>query len=333
MTKTIQTIGILGAGAWGTALAQAAASAGRDVIIQAIEADVVESINTAHENRLFLPAIPLSDRIRATTDITEAVSNVDAVLAVTPAQFLRATLEAAAKDWNGAVPIILCSKGIEQNTGLLMSEIAAQTVKGAPVLVLSGPTFAGEVARGLPTGAVLAGENLGLVAKIADAIGTQTFRLYHATDIIGAEIGGAVKNVMAVACGIVEGRKLGDNARATLITRGLAEIVRLAEARGGRAETLMGLSGLGDLVLTCNAMQSRNFSFGVEIGRGRTAAEVESERQTVAEGVHTAAATVMLAKKLNVDMPIVSAVDGVLNHKIDLDAAIAGLLSRPVGEE
>ena len=333
MSTSIKTIGILGAGAWGTALAEAAASAGCDVVLHAIEKEVVASISEVGENRLFLPGVKLNERIRATGDVADAIWGADLVLAVMPAQFLRSTLGLVAKSWKAGVPIVLCSKGIEQNTGKLMSEVAAEALPDAPALVLSGPTFASEVARGLPTGAMLAGKNPALVATVADAIGTRTFRLYYGTDVIGAEIGGAVKNVIAVACGIVEGKKLGDNARATLITRGLAEIVRLAEAKGGRPETLMGLAGVGDLVLTCNAMQSRNFSFGVEVGRGLTVAAIEAERKTVAEGVHTAAATVALAETLGVDMPIVRAVDGVLNHGLVLDDAIQGLLSRPVGEE
>ena len=333
MTKPSQTIGIIGAGAWGTALAQTIAGEGHAVTLQAHEAEVVEAINTTHENTTFLPGITLSPAVRATGTLAEAVRGADAVLVVTPAQFLRATLAAARADWPEATPVVICSKGIEQRTGLLMSEVAAEVLPDVPVAALSGPTFAIEVARGLPTGAVLAAADAALAERLARMLGTRTFRLYHGTDIISAEVGGAVKNVLAIACGIVAGRKLGDNARATLITRGLAEIVRLAEARGGRAETLMGLSGLGDLTLTANAMQSRNFSLGVALGEGKMLDDIMGARTSVAEGVFTAAAVVELAGHAGVDMPICTAVDRVLNQGADLDETIQWLLSRPVGEE
>ncbi|MBT4464458.1 MAG: NAD(P)H-dependent glycerol-3-phosphate dehydrogenase, partial [Rhodospirillaceae bacterium] len=202
-----------------------------------------------------------------------------------------------------------------------------------PLAVLSGPTFAREVADGLPTGVTLACSDEVLGARLADAIGDSLFRAYRAKDMIGAELGGSVKNVLAIACGIVEGRKLGDNARAALITRGLSEITKLAAAKGGEPETLMGLAGLGDLTLTCNAMQSRNFSLGVALGEGRSLSDILGERTSVAEGVHTASSVTQLAKRLNVDAPICAAMDGILNHFVDIDAAIEGLLARPVGDE
>ena len=324
---------VLGAGAWGTALAQVAACEGHRVTLQAHEADVVASINQTRENTTFLPGVELHAGITAVTDAAEAVNGADAVLAVTPAQFLRDVLNTAARGWQKDTPLVICSKGVEQRTGLLMSEVAAEVLPGEPLCALSGPTFAIEVARGLPTGAVLACHDAGLAEKLAYVLGSRTFRLYHGTDIISAEVGGAVKNVLAIGCGIVQGKKLGDNARATLITRGLAEMSRLARAKGGHPETLMGLSGMGDLVLTCTAMQSRNFSLGVALGEGKPLDAIMAERKTVAEGVFTAAAVTGLAAREGVEMPICTALDRVLTHGADLDDTIQWLLSRPVGEE
>jgi glycerol-3-phosphate dehydrogenase (NAD(P)+) len=330
--NTYQRIGIVGAGGWGTALALIARRTGRDAILWAHEPEVADDINTRHINPLFLPGIALDPNIRATTDPAEA-ADADAVLLAMPAQFVRGLARRLAHHWRAGTPALICAKGIEQETGALMSEVVAEELPGVAIAVLSGPTFASEVARSLPTAVTLAARDPKLAAALAHALGTPRFRIYTGDDVVGAEIGGAVKNVIAIACGIVEGRKLGDNARAALITRGLAEILRLAAAKGGEARTLMGLAGLGDLTLTCNAVQSRNFSLGVALGRDRPLAAIMAERTTVAEGVFSASSVMALARRLGVEMPICAAVDAVLNHGADLDSAIARLLARPVGAE
>ncbi len=332
MTEKIETIGIVGAGAWGTALACTAARAGRAVVLQAHEPEVAEIINEIHENALFLPGVPLAMEIRATTELAD-VAACDAVLLVTPAQFLRAVTRDMARSWRPGVAAVICAKGIEAGSGALMSEVCAETLPTAPLAVLSGPTFAREVAEGLPTAVTLACPDTALGETLAEALGTPRFRIYRSNDLVGAEIGGAVKNVLAIACGIVEGRNLGDNARAALITRGLSEIVRLALAKGGEAKTVSGLAGLGDLTLTCNALQSRNFSLGVALGEGRYLQDVLAERSSVAEGVHSAEAVSALARSLGVQAPICTAVDGILNNGADIDATITGLMARPVGPE
>ncbi|MCK6449459.1 MAG: NAD(P)-dependent glycerol-3-phosphate dehydrogenase [Alphaproteobacteria bacterium] len=328
----MKMIGILGAGAWGTALALVARRAGRDVILWAREPDVAQAINARHENPVFLPGIALDPGIRATTALA-ALAAADAVLLVVPAQYMRATTRAlAASLGQRRPPVVLCAKGIEDG-GALMTEVVAATLPGCAQAVLSGPTFAKEVARGLPTAVTLATTDPALGDALLRAIGTPTFRTYLSPDPVGAEVGGAVKNVLAIACGIVIGRKLGDNARAALITRGLAEIVRLATAIGGRRETCMGLSGLGDLTLTCNGPQSRNLSLGIALGQGRRLAEVVAERRSVAEGVASAAAVIARARREGVDMPIVAAVDAVLNRGADIEAELHALLARPFREE
>ena len=329
----MQKIGVIGAGSWGTAMAIAAGRAGRKVSIWALEADVVNEINETHENKTFLSGIKLDPAITATTDIGEAL-DVDAVLMVAPAQHVRAVCEMAKDSWKPGTPIILCSKGVEKNTLLLMSEIAKEILgDGAPIAILSGPTFAKEVANGLPSAVTLACADAELGQQLVDAMASKTFRPYYSNDIIGAQLGGAIKNVLAIACGIVEGRGLGNNARAALITRGLAEIARLGKVLGADPMTLMGLSGLGDLTLTCNAMQSRNFSLGYELGQGKKLAEVLSERNTVAEGVPSSTSVVELAQKNQVDMPICQAVYAILNVEADLDSVVLGLLNRPLNVE
>ena len=328
MTK----IGVLGGGAWGTALAAAACRAGSEVLVQAREPEVVEAINTGHVNSLFLPDAGLDPRIRATTAVTEAI-DADVVLVVTPAQHLREALEGVAGQWPKDVPAVVCSKGIEQGTCALMSEIAAEALPEAPVAILSGPTFAIEVALDQPTAVTVASQSAGVNDRVIPALSSSRFRIYGSDDVIGAQVGGAVKNVLAIACGIVEGRNLGDNARAALITRGLAEIVRLGVAKGARPETLSGLSGFGDLTLTCNAMQSRNFSLGVALGEDRSLDEIVGSRNSIAEGVFTASSVTELARRLDVEVPICTAVDGVINHFAAIDATIDGLLSRPLKDE
>ena len=318
-------LGVIGGGAWGTALAQVAASGGRDVLLWAREPEVVEAINAAHENALFLPGLKLAETIRATGELTELAS-CGAWLVVTPAQHMRAVLEAAP---GADKPLILCSKGIEEESGALLHQVAAEACPDAPISVLSGPTFAHEVAAGLPTAVTLASEDQSLAEALRDRIAQPTFRIYLSDDVAGAEIGGAVKNVLAIACGIVEGKELGQNARAALIARGFAEMTRFGLANGARRETLVGLSGLGDLVLTCSSTSSRNFSLGKGIGEGRSPAELMSDRRTVAEGAFTAPALARLARKKGIDMPVVAAVDKLLSGEANVDQVLQELLARP----
>ena len=325
-------IGIIGAGAWGTALAVVVRRAGSEVVLQAHEPETAAAINKKHQNPMFLPDFELDPEIRATTKLAEAI-DADAVLLAAPAQHLRAVCREAAPNWGTGVPAIICSKGIEQNSCALMSEVVAEMLPGQPVAILSGPTFAAEVARDLPTAVTLACNDETIGKILMETLSTRRFRMYRSRDVIGAQIGGAVKNVLAIACGIVEGRKLGDNTRAALVTRGLAEISRLGMAKGARPETLAGLSGLGDLTLTCNAMQSRNFSLGVALGQGLSLEDVLGARSSVAEGVFTSSSVTDLARRVNVEVPICAAVDSVLNHAADIETAIAGLLSRPLKAE
>ncbi len=328
----MRRIGIIGGGAWGTTLAMVARRAGREAILWAREPEVVEAIRGGGVNTLFLPGHEIDTAISVTGDVAEAAA-ADALLLAVPAQFLRRVCEDLAAVPGTGTPVVICAKGIEQGSGALMSEVVAETLPGAPLAVLSGPTFAAEVAAGLPTAVTLAAEDADLRNALAAALGSKHFRVYRSDDPTGAQVGGAVKNVLAIACGIVEGRGLGDNAGAALVTRGLAEIVRLGKAKGARTETLMGLSGIGDLILTCNAMQSRNFSLGVELGGGRALEDILAGRRSVAEGVFSASSVSALARRLDVEMPICTAVDGILHNFADIDATIAGLLDRPHGDE
>ena len=328
----MERIGVIGAGAWGTALALAARRAGREVVLWARDPELAERIETHHENPRYLPDIPLDPEIRATADLAEA-ADCDALLLVTPAQALREIAGALAPHLGPARPLVVCSKGIERGSGHLMTEVLAEVLPGRAVAVLSGPTFALEVARGQPAAVTLAAEDAALGAVLIKALGSRAFRPYLSDDIVGAQIGGAVKNVMALACGIVTGRELGDNARAALITRGLAEIARLGQAKSARPETLMGLSGLGDLTLTCTSTLSRNYALGMALGQGETLEDLMAGRRSVAEGVFSAGAAVALAGTLNVQMPISAAVDGILNQGAPIDAAIEALLARPFRAE
>ena len=325
-------IGIIGAGAWGSALAMIMRRAGNDVVLQAHEPETADDINQNHVNTVFLPGVELDPDIQATTRLSDAV-DADAVMVVAPAQHLRTICEAAAADWPDNVPAIICAKGIEQKTCALMSEVVSMALPRKPVAVLSGPTFAIEVARDLPTAVTLACRDETLGKVLMEQMNTRHFRIYRSQDVMGAQIGGAIKNVLAIACGIVDGRGLGENTRAALVTRGLAEMIRLGAAKGAKQETLAGLSGLGDLTLTCNAMQSRNFSLGVGLGQGKTLDQITAERKSVAEGGFTASSVVDLARKIDVEVPICSAVDKVINHGVEIDTVISGLLSRPLKEE
>jgi glycerol-3-phosphate dehydrogenase (NAD(P)+) len=326
------TISIIGAGAWGTALAVASRRAGNDVLIWAHESDVADAINTGHENPLYLPGRALDPEIRATAELSET-ANADLVILAAPAQHLRRTIDPMAGQLSPATPLVICAKGIEQDTRALMSEAVSALFPANPVMVLSGPTFAAEVADGLPTAVTLAADDLSTAQRAADILSSERFRPYSANDVTGPQIGGAIKNVLAIACGIAEGLGFGDNARAALITRGLAELTRLCVAKGGRAETMAGLSGLGDLVLTCTSTRSRNYSLGVALGQGRTLDEILGERNSVAEGVYTSSAAVALAAELDIEMPITAAVDALLNRGAEIDTVIGTLLARPLRTE
>jgi len=325
-------IGVVGAGAWGTALAVSACRAGREVVLWARESAVVSAVNEQHRNTMFLPDAELDPAIRATSDLAD-ITACDAVLLVVPAQFLRAICEELAPLWRDGVAAVVCAKGIEQGSGALMTTVVQESLPQAALAVLSGPTFAAEVARGLPTAITLACEDEALGQQLIEAVGTPMFRPYLADDLIGAEVGGAVKNVLAIACGVVTGRQLGSNARAALINRGLAEMMRLGRALGARPETMMGLSGMGDLVLTCSSEQSRNMSLGAALGRGERLADILAERNSVAEGVASAPAVMELAVRLDVDMPICEAVNAILHGGFDVEDIITGLLARPFRHE
>lgn len=318
-------LGVIGAGAWGTALAQVAATGGRETLLWALESEVVEGINERHENSAYLPGIALSDAIRATSDLSDLWA-CDAWLVVTPAQHMRPVLEQVS---DCDKPIILCAKGIEEKSGQLLHEVARETCPAASIAVLSGPTFADEVARGLPTAVTLAATEMSIADQLRDRVAQPTFRIYVSEDVAGAEIGGAVKNVLAIACGVVEGKGLGQNARAALIGRGFAEMTRFGLAYGAKRETLSGLSGLGDLVLTCSSTSSRNYSLGKGLGEGRSAAELLADRKTVAEGAFTAPVLARLAREKGVDMPIVDAVDALIAGRATVDEVLGALLSRP----
>ena len=322
-------LGVIGAGAWGTALAQVAAADGEEVLLWAREAEVVDAVNEVHENAVFLRGVPLAATIRATGDLAD-LAGCEAFLIVTPAQHLRAVVGGLAA---AGRPLVLCAKGIEDSTGLLMHEVAHQVQPESPIAVLSGPTFAHEVAAGLPTAVTLAVEDAALGERLVARIARPAFRPYLSEDVAGAEVGGAVKNVLAIACGVVEGRRLGLNARAALISRGFAEMTRFGLAKGARAETLAGLAGLGDLVLTCSSTSSRNFSLGKGIGEGARPADLLADRRTVAEGAFTAPVLERAAEALGVDMPIVAAVNALLREEASVDEAVGQLLARPLRAE
>ncbi len=322
-------IGVIGAGAWGTALAQLAAAENEPVLLWALEPEVVSAVNLAHENRLFLPGIPLSPSIEATADLGR-MDSCDAILVAVPAQYLARAL---ARTPVGPRALVLCAKGIEASTGRLMTEVAAALHPRAPIAVLSGPTFAAEVAAGKPTAVTLATTDEQCGRALIQRLARPHFRPYASNDVIGAEIGGAVKNVMAIACGVIAGLKLGENARAAIIARGFAEMTRFGVARGGRADTIAGLSGLGDLVLTCSSTQSRNFSFGEALGKGTRADELIGVDLTVAEGAFTAPVLAREADRLGVDMPIVEAVRTLIEDGRDARSVVATLLARPLRGE
>ncbi len=323
------SVGIIGGGAFGTAMACVIRRSGHETVIWAREPEVVASINEDRSNQMFLPGVRVVPGIRATNHLGEAITGKDFILMVVPAQHVRSVALQMRPLVKAATPLVSCSKGIERGTCALMPELIAETLPQATATVLSGPSFAREIAVDLPCGVSLACADLRIGENLAHAIGTPRFRTYLSSDLIGAAIGGAMKNVLAIAAGIVQGKRLGENARATLITRGLAEMIRLGIAKGASPETFIGLCGVGDLVLTCNSMQSRNTSLGVALGEGRKAADVLAARKEVTEGALSAEAVATLAKRLKVDMPITEAVDQVLSHAADIDATIVRLLAHP----
>ncbi len=324
----IATVGVLGGGAWGTALALVAARAGRGVRLWARDPATVAAIDGAHENPLHLPGIRL-DHIPATTNIAVAL-RADAIILAVPAQAIRGIAAIAAPYLGRGVPLVVAAKGLERTTGKRMTEVIAETVPDAVPAVLSGPSFAMDVAQGLPTAVTIAAHNEATALALCHALGGTTFRPYAETDVTGVEIGGAVKNVLAIAAGIVAGRGLGASALAAMVARGFAELRRLGEALGARPETLMGLSGLGDLVLTASSPQSRNFAYGRQLGEAP--GDLSAPTATV-EGIETAFVTRDLARRLRIEMPIVDAVAAVLARKLSIDAAIESLMTRPIKRE
>jgi len=327
-----QKIGVVGGGAWGTALAQSARRAGREVLIWAYELETVEDINEHRANRVYLPNVTLDRGIRATAKTSE-MATCDLLLMAVPTQFTRAVSAEIGPYLKAGTPVLACAKGFEQDTQLFLTDVLGKMLPGATLGVLSGPSFAAEVARNLPTALTLAVADEALGRELADALGHRNYRLYWTDDIRGVQIGGAVKNVLAIAAGIVVGRALGDSAHAAVTTRGFAELRRFGVALGGQPETLTGLSGLGDLMLTCSSTKSRNMSLGKALGKGRTLEEVLGARRSVSEGVYTAGAVVELARKHEVEMPICAAVCEVLNSRMSIDDAIESLLSRPARPE
>jgi glycerol-3-phosphate dehydrogenase (NAD(P)+) len=302
------------------------------VVLWAREPELVRDLNQKRENTLYLKGIILESGMRITGDL-EALAACDVLLSTVPAQHTRATLSGLKSGLKTGTPVVLCAKGIEHGTGRFMADVLRETLPGAEAAILSGPSFAGDVARGLPTAVTLAAEDLALAETLAAAIGLPTFRPYVSTDVVGAEIGGAVKNVLAIACGIAEGKALGPSARAALITRGFAELVRFGVAFGARPETMSGLSGLGDLVLTCSSPNSRNFAFGLALGRGAPVEAALKASQGVVEGAATAQALLDLAQERGIEMPISEAVNGILQGRLRVESAIQALLTRPFRAE
>lgn len=325
-------INVLGAGAFGTSLAIAAAKSGKPVTLWCRDPDQAKSLNEERQNKRYLPGITLPETVIATADLEEA-TKASLLLNVVPAQYVRASFLDLKNHLKPGNSLVICAKGLEKSTAKMMSEITEEILPKQSFAVLSGPNFAREIAMGLPAATTIASSDPELGPRFTRAMGSPTFRPYFTDDVTGAQMGGAIKNVLAIACGIVSGAKLGENARAALITRGMAEILRLGEKLGGRAETLMGLSGLGDLVLTCSSSASRNYSLGEALGRGETLEEVLASRKAVTEGVHTAAALCEKARAHKIEMPICSAVDKVLNQGAKVHDVTEELLARPFRDE
>ena len=324
--QTFSRIGVIGAGAWGTALANVAARAGADVVLWTRDPGHADEMARTCENQKRLPGVRLQDNVRPTADPRD-LAHMDAVLLVTPAQTVRTMAQMFAPVLRVEAPIAICAKGVERGTLLFMADVLEQVAPNHAVAALSGPSFAHDVAAGLPTAVTIAAKDEAVAQRFCASLATPSFRLYHTTDLRGVEIGGAAKNVLAIACGVAAGRALGASAQAALIARGFAELRRFGRALGARDETLMGLSGLGDLVLTCGSLQSRNFALGHALGRG------EPAPGALAEGALTAAALVEMAREHGVDMPICAAVDAILTGRLSVSDAVEALLARPQKSE
>lgn len=325
---SIRKIAVLGAGAWGTALALSQARQGHHVTLMGRSASVIDDIVSNHQNSAYLPNITFDCELNATMDARRALETCQLVLAVIPAQKLRAGLADVAPYIPAHIPIVLCAKGIEHSTGLLMSQVAAQIFAANPIAALSGPSFAADVARNLPTAVTIAGPDNHLALELAEILSSPRLRCYATNDVVGVEIGGALKNVLAIAAGAVRGRALGASAEAALITRGFNELRRIGTALGAQPETMMGLSGLGDLMLTCASSQSRNLSYGIALGRAEDLSGLP-----LAEGVATAHIAAKEAARLNIDAPIITAISAILDRRLSIEAAVAALLSRPLKTE
>jgi len=325
-------LGVIGAGAWGTALAQTTRAAGHDVMLWAFEAAVAEEINNLHTNAAYLADVVLDEAIRARCELADFAER-DVILLVVPAQHVRRIATELVRFVPEETPIVICSKGIEQATGKLMTDVLAEAAPAHPVAVLSGPSFAHEVAAGLPVAVTLAAGDATLGENLAKALAHRAFRPYWSDDVVGVEVGGAVKNVLAIAAGIVAGQGLGASAHAALVARGFAEIVSVGKALGAREETLAGLSGLGDLVLTCASPRSRNMSLGRSLGEGRGLDDILGARRSVAEGVQTAEAVIRIADRHGLELPICRAVDAIVAGQLAVGEAIEGLLARPLRRE
>jgi glycerol-3-phosphate dehydrogenase (NAD(P)+) len=321
-------IAVLGSGAWGTALAATMVRAGNAAVLWGRDGEIIASLNERRENPRYLPGIVLDAGIAATGSLEEALDGADCVLAVVPAQAMRGLLASLAGRLPRDIPVVLCAKGIERDSGLLLSQIAAELLPQTPIAALSGPSFATDVARGLPTAVTVAANEAKLASSLAALLSAPAFRCYSSTDLTGVEVGGALKNVLAIAAGAVAGANLGASAQAAMVTRGFVELRRVGAAFGAEAETLMGLSGLGDLILTCGSAQSRNFSYGLALGRGASL-----EGRPLAEGAATAGIAAQIAREKDVDAPIIEAVDRILCGKASIAEAVAALLARPLKSE
>ncbi len=324
----IKNVGIVGGGAWGTALAQTLALAGHDITLWAYEPDTIQEINDHHINRIYLPGVTLEKSIRATGKLRD-IADCDLMLLVPPAQHLRTVAQELSAHISTDFPTVVCAKGIERTTGSLMVDVLTEVLPQARPAVLSGPSFAADVARGLPAALTLACDDPDIGKMLAEGLGYQNLRIYWSDDVIGVQLGGALKNVLAIAAGIVSGKELGASAHAALVARGFAELRRLSEKMGARPDTIMGLSGLGDLILTCGSTQSRNMSLGRALGQGKSLEETLGSRHAVTEGVYTAEATMRLAQSHEIEMPICAAVHAIISGKVSVNDAITGLLSRP----
>jgi len=326
-------LAVVGGGAWATALAILGCRKGMGTVLWARNEKVIASINEGKGNPDYLPDVIPPPNLAATGDMAEALTGASVILLVTPAQSVREIAAAMQPHITAGIPVVICAKGIDCQKLEFLSEIVEEELPANPVAVLSGPNFASEIARGLPAAAVVAANDEAAGKQIVEILGSTSFRPYFSTDRMGVELGGAIKNVLAIACGIVAGKGLGENAKAALITRGLSEMARLIVSKGGRMETAMGLSGVGDLVLTCSSLQSRNMSLGYGLGQGKTMAEIMGARRAVTEGVRTADAIRRIAERDSLDLPICLAVDAILNNRIGIDDAIGGLLARPFRQE